>query len=161
MVVLCFSTVTCLHALMFRKLFWFFSYCLCCRISFFTLCLKPEPSLLWLVSWPALLWLVNRSEMSRPLAYHAQWVGALANISASLSDVSISLCEAIPASVPCWEGLSDAKVKRFNYSLYIVHLYWHCCFRKAFWYVAYICFAAAPVLSRTLFSFCAVTPVYI
>ena len=32
-----------------------------------TLCLKPEPSLLWLVSWPALLWLVNHLEMSRPM----------------------------------------------------------------------------------------------
>ena len=48
------------------------SHTACAAASLFTLCLKPEPSLLWLVSWPALLWLVNRLEMSRPLAYLVQ-----------------------------------------------------------------------------------------
>ena len=57
----------------------YFSHTACAAAPLFTLCLKPEPSLLWLVSWPALLRLVNRLEMSRPLAYHVQCVGALAN----------------------------------------------------------------------------------
>ena len=60
-------------------------------LTLFTLCLKPEPSLLWLVSYPALLWLVNRLEMSRPLAYHVQSVWALANRKAEVlrSDVTM------------------------------------------------------------------------
>ena len=48
----------------------------CAAAPIFTLCLKPEPSLLWLVSWPALLWLVDHLEMSRPLSHRC--VGALA-----------------------------------------------------------------------------------
>ena len=34
----------------------YFSHTACVAAPLFTLCLKPEPSLLWLVSWPALLW---------------------------------------------------------------------------------------------------------
>ena len=37
----------------------YFSHTACAAAPLFTLCLKPEPSLLWLVSWPALLWLVS------------------------------------------------------------------------------------------------------
>ena len=44
-----------------------FSHTACAAAPLFTLCLKPEPSLLWLVSWPALLWLVNHLEMSHLL----------------------------------------------------------------------------------------------
>ena len=46
----------------------YFSHTAYAEEPLFTLCLKPEPSLLWLVSWPALLWSINRLEMSRPLA---------------------------------------------------------------------------------------------
>ena len=44
----------------------YFSHTACAAAPLFTLCLKPESSLLWLV---------NREEMSRPLAYHEQCVG--------------------------------------------------------------------------------------
>ena len=43
----------------------YFSHTACAAAPLFTLCLKPQPSLHWLVSWQALLWLVNRLEMSR------------------------------------------------------------------------------------------------
>ena len=38
----------------------YFSHTACATAPRFTLCLKPEPSMLWLVSWPSILWLVNR-----------------------------------------------------------------------------------------------------
>ena len=59
-------------------------YFACTALPLFTLCLKPEPSLLWLVSWADLFWLVNHLEMSRPLAYHIKRVWALANRSVSV-----------------------------------------------------------------------------
>ena len=46
---------------------------------------NQSPCLLWLVSWPALLWLINRLEMSRPLAYRVQCVGALAKRSTTVT----------------------------------------------------------------------------
>ena len=61
----------------------YFSHTPCAAAPLFTLCLKPETSLLRLFSWSALLGLVNCLEMSRPLAYHVQCVGALANRSLS------------------------------------------------------------------------------
>ena len=52
----------------------YFSHTACAAAPLFTLCLKPEPSLLWLVSWPALLWLVNHLEMSHPWMYNKNWI---------------------------------------------------------------------------------------
>ena len=82
----------------------YFSHTACAAAPLFTLCLKPEPSLLWLVSWPALLWLVNRLEMSCSLAYHVQWVGALANrgtnVIPSGENWDFSLCRPFTCTTP-------------------------------------------------------------
>ena len=55
----------------------------------FCVCLRKALYLSYTNSFPPLCsdWLVNRLEMSRPLAYHVQCVGALANRSATLLTV--------------------------------------------------------------------------
>ena len=72
---LCFNIQKCLYC----------SHTACAVAPLFTLCLKPEPNQLWLVSWLALLGLVNSLEMSLPSAYHVQCVGVLAKWNTSVT----------------------------------------------------------------------------
>ena len=68
--------ILCLYCDMFPcfyvKKVMYLSHTSCAAAPIFTLCHKPEPSLLWLVSWPALLWSVNRH-----LDCQVQCVGAI------------------------------------------------------------------------------------